>query len=715
MLRALGKKARQVLREELLAGLQARGLVRVGAGGGVEERCYRWTVPCREAHTNSLYIHHTIGGVGRDSVAVTVGLLHALERLQPGIGYFRPIDQTTIGGHRSKLIKSVFKMKDDPASMQGVTQERAYELVTNDKIDDLLEEVLKAYEACRANHDFVVIEGTSLRGVGDDTVTLNAKIAQTLGASALLVTDAGIACGMEDKVKNWDDLDWERRVVNNVRLSDLVFNREHVDVVGAIVHRTPQAQRKDKLLRQMFEELKIPYAGALPEDAILRSVQVQDVAKKLGAKLLYPVEDEEVAMSTEVTQYLVATLQLSDLLRYLPRHVDPTKGSVVITSAARVDILLGLIHLHESKSDANIATVVLSGGNPPPKEVHDLLKARNSATLPILSSPQLTFETAAALANVEGYISAKTPLKVERAQTLFDDNIDMNVIKDAMFKERPVRMNSKLFQHNLFTRAKQQIQTIVLPEGEEPRTVQAAGTVMRRGLCNLILLGNREKIETLAKQFRVDLSQVRIVDPRDSSETEKYAKNFYESRKHKGVTLEQAHNIVVEDVNYFGTCMVAAGDADGMVSGAVHTTANTVRPALQIIKTLPGIPVVSSVFFMCLPGKVLVYGDCAINSDPSSEELAAIAVASADTAAAFGITPRVAMLSYATGDSNKGPLIQKVIDATAIARKQRPELLIEGPLQYDAAVDPVIAKTKMKGVESNVAGKVITAPSIKLH
>ncbi|KAG0612694.1 hypothetical protein M758_6G046400 [Ceratodon purpureus] len=705
MLRALGKKARQVLREELLAGLQARGLVRVGAGGGVEERCYRWTVPCREAHTNSLYIHHTIGGVGRDSVAVTVGLLHALERLQPGIGYFRPIDQTTIGGHRSKLIKSVFKMKDDPASMQGVTQERAYELVTNDKIDDLLEEVLKAYEACRANHDFVVIEGTSLRGVGDDTVTLNAKIAQTLGASALLVTDAGIACGMEDKVKNWDDLDWERRVVNNVRLSDLVFNREHVDVVGAIVHRTPQAQRKDKLLRQMFEELKIPYAGALPEDAILRSVQVQDVAKKLGAKLLYPVEDEEVAMSTEVTQYLVATLQLSDLLRYLPRHVDPTKGSVVITSAARVDILLGLIHLHESKSDANIATVVLSGGNPPPKEVHDLLKARNSATLPILSSPQLTFETAAALANVEGYISAKTPLKVERAQTLFDDNIDMNVIKDAMFKERPVRMNSKLFQHNLFTRAKQQIQTIVLPEGEEPRTVQAAGTVMRRGLCNLILLGNREKIETLAKQFRVDLSQVRIVDPRDSSETEKYAKNFYESRKHKGVTLEQAHNIVVEDVNYFGTCMVAAGDADGMVSGAVHTTANTVRPALQIIKTLPGIPVVSSVFFMCLPGKVLVYGDCAINSDPSSEELAAIAVASADTAAAFGITPRVAMLSYATGDSNKGPLIQKVIDATAIARKQRPELLIEGPLQYDAAVDPVIAKTKMKGVESNVAGK----------
>jgi len=704
MLRALGKKARRVLREELIAGLQEHGVVRLRSGrnqAGVQN--FAWEAS-RESHTNSLYMHHTIGGVGRDSVAVTVGLLHALERLQPGVGYFRPIDQTTIGGHRSKLIQKVFKMKDDLASMQGVTQERAYELVTNDNIDDLLEEVLKAYEACKANHDFVVIEGTSLKGAGDDTITLNAKLAQTLGSSALLVTDAGIACGKPDKEKNWDDWQWEKQVVNNARLSDLIFRREHVDVVGAIVHRTPLSKMKDENLRKLFGEMNIPFAGALPEDPILSCVQVQDVAKTLGAKLLYEVEDEEIAMSTEVDNYLVATLQLSDLLNYLPHHVDPTKGSVVITSASRVDILLGMIHLHESKADTNIAAVVLTGGNPPPKEVHELLKARHAGTLPILSSPQLTFQTAAALANVEGYITSKTPIKVERAQTLFDDNIDMGLIKDAMFQERPVRMNSKLFQHNLFSRAKQQIQTIVLPEGEEPRTIQAVGTVMRRGLCNLILLGNKEKIETLAKQFRVDISQAQIIDPRNSPDTEKYAKGFHEARKHKGLTLEQARNTLLEDVNYFGTCMVSEGVADGMVSGAVHTTANTVRPALQIIKTLPGMPVVSSVFFMCLPGRVLVYGDCAINSDPSSEELAAIAVASADTAAAFGITPRVAMLSYATGDSNKGPLIQKVIDATAIARKLRPDLLIEGPLQYDAAVDPVIAKTKMKGADSKVAG-----------
>jgi phosphate acetyltransferase len=422
--------------------------------------------------------------------------------------------------------------------------------------------------------------------------------------------------------------------------------------------------------------------------------------------MLYEVEDEGIALSTEVAQYVVGTLQLSELLNFLPLHTDPTKGSVVITSASRVDILLGLIQLHESKSPSSLAAVVLTGGRPPPKEVDALVKGGASkGTLPILSSPLPTFETAAALANVEGYITAKAPRKIERAQMLFDDHIDINMIKRAILQERPVRMNSKLFQYNLFSRAKQQPQTIVLPEGDEPRTLQAAGAIIRRGLCNLILLGNKQKIETMAKQFHVDISAARIVNPEQSPDLEKYAHSFYEARKHKGMTLEKAREILLEDVNYFGTVMVAAGDADGMVSGAIHTTSNTVRPALQIIKTQPGLPVVSSVFFMCLPGKVLVYGDCAINSNPSSEELAAIAVASADTAAAFGITPRVAMLSYATGDSNTGPLIQKVIDATAIAKKKRPDLQIEGPLQYDAAVDPAIAKTKMKGADNPVAGK----------
>lgn len=212
-------------------------------------------------------------------------------------------------------------------------------------------------------------------------------------------------------------------------------------------------------------------------------------------------------------------------------------------------------------------------------------------------------------------------------------------------------------------------------------------------------------MEDLAKEFQVDLSHAQLIVPSQSELLEKYAQNLYEARKHKGMTYDEALKSVSQDVNYFGTCMVAAGDADGMVSGATHTTANTVRPALQLIKTEPGLKLASSVFFMCLQGKVLVFGDCAINQDPTSEELAEIAIASAKTAADFGIEPRVALLSYATGDSNQGPIIQKVADAATIAKKRQPGLLIEGPLQYDAAVSPETAKIKLKGKMSSVAGK----------
>ncbi|GBG66313.1 hypothetical protein CBR_g58804 [Chara braunii] len=281
----------------------------------------------------------------------------------------------------------------------------------------------------------------------------------------------------------------------------------------------------------------------------------------------------------------------------------------------------------------------------------------------------------------------------------------MDIISKALSKERKVRMNPKLFAHTLFQQAKSMTQHIVLPEGVEPRVLQAAAEIVRRGLCEVTLLGDEEKIKTATKQLRLDISRCKIVEPATSPHLDRYAEDLYQKRKHKGMTLDEARDQLMNDVNSFGTAMVAAGDADGMVSGAIHTTANTVRPALQIIKTHPDTKLVSSVFFMCLPDKVLVYGDCAINTDPTAEELAVIAVTSADTAMAFGIEPRVAMLSYATGDSNTGPIVQKVADAAAIAKQKRPDLMIEGPIQYDAAVNPETAKTKFKGRPSEVAGK----------
>ncbi|XP_024530181.1 uncharacterized protein LOC9660299 isoform X2 [Selaginella moellendorffii] len=287
----------------------------------------------------------------------------------------------------------------------------------------------------------------------------------------------------------------------------------------------------------------------------------------------------------------------------------------------------------------------------------------------------------------------------------FADNIEIEALKRNMPEENAAPVSPLLFRNSLFSRAKENNQVILLPEGDEPRTVQAAGFILQHGLCSLILLGEREKLLEAAKVYNVDLRSAIIKDPSDPQELEKYATVYYQTRKHKGMTLEKAREILGNDPITLGTCMVSAGDADGMVCGAVHTTANTVRPALQIIKTDPATPIVSSVMFICLEDAVVAYADVAINASPSADELATIAIASADTVTAFGLEPRVALLSYATGDSNAGPLVQKVADAASIARSRRPDLLLEGPFQYDAAVNAAAAKIKLKGKNSEVAGK----------
>eukprot|EP00850_Spirogloea_muscicola_P006145 SM000029S10440 [mRNA] locus=s29:178187:183224:- [translate_table: standard] len=697
-------------------------------------------------------------------------------------------------------MRAALRLSSDPQEMHGTTQDEAIRKIAAGRTDELLDDILRAYEAYRARHDFVVVEGTSLKD-GQNTTTLNAQIASMLGAPALLLVDAGVAAGegltaggslpppigssREEEVRAaWDELDWETDVTNSALMGKRALESEHVDVLGALVHRVPPSSRKGDELRRQLADAGVPLIGAIPEDATLQALQVQDVVGALKAEPLYGTE-HEAALSTEVTRVIIATPQLADLLGLLPRRApaaevtcfqlpaesssalqaedafivqieciglygDPTKGSVVLASASRTDVLLGMHALHESHSLSNIAALVLTGGTRPGPAVDTLIRNRmEEGTLPVFCVSTPTYEAAIAVSQAEGHIRPTSTRKIERAQVLFDDNVDMDLLRTMLLKERAVRMNPKLFQHTLFQHAKGCRQHIVLPEkwllihsqGEELRTIHAAGEVMRRGLADLTLLGNQERIQGLAKQHHVDLGGVQIVNPPASPKLEDYTRELYDARKHKvidactvwsrsrgkaaGVSKEaltastrgnstsrwarmkspEAREQLVADVNFYGTAMVAAGDADGMVSGAIHTTANTVRPALQVIKTQPGSPLVSSVFFMCLPDRVLVYGDCAINTEPTAEELSYIATASADTAAAFGLEPRVAMLSYATGDSNKGPAIQRVIDATKLAKERRPDLKIEGPLQYDAAVNPQTAQTKLKGRHSEVAGQ----------
>jgi phosphate acetyltransferase len=324
---------------------------------------------------------------------------------------------------------------------------------------------------------------------------------------------------------------------------------------------------------------------------------------------------------------------------------------------------------------------------------------------PVLLAREPLQEVLASLRGLEGGdVLPSSAGKIERAKTLFARHVDGEALAAAL-QAPPAsqRQTPKAFMHTLQRRCTESRQRIVLPEGTEPRVLHAAEQITRRGLADIVLLGPEEDIKAEADKLGADISNCTIEDPATSPRQQKYVDLLCEARKHKGTTSDMARDML-EDVNYWGTLAVAAGDADGMVSGAVHTTAATIRPGMQVLRS-KAIPLVSSVFFMCLPDRVLVYGDCAVNVSPSAKDLAHIAIASADTAAAFGVDPpRVAMLSYSTGASGRGAEVEKVKEAVALVKEQRPDLSVEGPLQYDAAVDPAVAAVKIKG-DSDVAGR----------
>ncbi|WP_112238645.1 phosphate acetyltransferase [Kribbella monticola] len=623
---------------------------------------------------SSVYVASVEGYTGKSTVAL--GVLQELSKRVERVAVFRPIVRPDAASYGGRDYVLDLLISHDAVSLSydecvGVS----YDEVHRDP-DAALDQIVQRYRAVADRGDPVVIVGSDYTDVGTPTeFSYNARIAANLGAPVLLVLN-GSGRGPEDL-----------RTLTDITAAELAAN--HGSLFAVIANRV-DADRLEPIVAAL-SEADVP-AYAIPEEPLLSAPAVADLMSAVDGRLL---SGDPRLLSREASGLVIAGMTMPNVLDRL------FEGAAVITAADRPEVVVGVLMANASQNFPQISAIFLNGGFALPPQILRLIEGVGN-TLPLIETDLGTHATSTALTAVRGRLTKDSPRKVNTALALFDQYVDGAALLDRLAVARSSAVTPLMFEHQLIDEAVADRKHIVLPEGEEERILRAADVLLRRGVAELTLLGDRVLISAKAAGLGVDISAARIVSPDDEELGERFAAEYHRLRRHRGVELEQARD-VVKDVSYFGTMMVQLGLADGMVSGSVHTTAHTIRPALEIVKTLPDVSVVSSVFFMCLENQVLVYGDCAVNPDPSAEQLADIAISSAATAAAFGIEPRVAMLSYSTGTSGSGTDVEKVSKATSIVRERVPALLVEGPIQYDAAIDSAVAKTKLP--ESSVAGR----------
>jgi phosphate acetyltransferase len=617
----------------------------------------------------SLYVTSPEGETGKGMVAL--GALDLLTRRVGRIGVFRPIVRSDDRPDYVLELLLDHQGVDMPyESAAGVS----YDRVHSDP-DAAMSTIVDRYHEAAADRDAMIVVGSDYTGVGSPTeFSYNARVAANLGAPVLLVVH-GRGRSPSD-VRTVADVATTEIAARYGRLLAIVANRVDPDQLDAV---------RDALAGP------VP-AYVIPQEPFLTAPTVGDLLEACGGTLR---SGDPEMLSREAIDVLVGAMTLPNVL---DRLVD---GGVVVTPSDRVDVLLGVLMAHASQTFPVLAGVFLNGGFDIPPQIEQLV-AGMGPRLPIVTTQGDTYPTATRLASARGRLSKDSPRKVERALTLFEKHVDGGELLTRLDVTRSDVVTPLMFEHELLDRARTNRRHIVLPEGDEERIIRAADTLLRREVADLTMLGDPDLVKAKADQLGLDIGPARVLDPHDPELLERFATEYSALRAHKGVTVDMARDVVV-DVSYFGTMMVLLGLADGMVSGSVHTTAHTIRPAFEVIRTAPGVSIVSSVFFMCLPDRVLVYGDCAVNPEPTAEQLADIAISSATTAAQFRIDPRIAMLSYSTGESGSGAEVDKVRKATMLVRDRRPDLSVDGPIQYDAAVDASVAETKLPG--SQVAGR----------
>ncbi|MFC3501124.1 phosphate acetyltransferase [Micromonospora krabiensis] len=618
----------------------------------------------------SVYLTSVGSGGGKSTIAL--GLAELLSRQVGRIGVFRPLIAGTGPDPILALLRDRYRIDLPPADLAGATYAEATALVSDGRREELISRVVERYRAVERQCAAMVVVGSDFDDTGDPArpreLAFNARLATEFGSVVVPVVDgfgqepAAIAAAARGAYHDLADLG--------------------ATVLAVIANRVPGPMT--------LPDLPVP-AYAIPEVPTVSAPTVAEVATALDATLL---AGDESALSRDVLAYVVGAAHVPILLDHL------TPGALVITPGDRADLLVAASAAHVA-GQVSLAGLVLTLGEQPDPRVMRLVEELNTG-LAVLSVETDSYDTVAASSRIEGRPSPGNPRKVEAALGTFERHVDTDDLARRLRVSRATRVTPLMFENELIDRARTRRRHLVLPEGGEERVLRAAEVLLRRGVAELTLLGRPDDIARRARELGVDVDDAHVVDPLTSDWRDDFAAEYARLRAHRGVTAELAHDIVAQP-NYFGTLMVSTGHADGMVSGATHTTAATIRPAFEIIRTVPGVSVASSVFFMLLADRVLVYGDCAVNRDPDAAQLADIAISSADTAARFGIEPRVAMLSYSTGSSGAGEDVEKVAAATALVRERRPDLLVEGPIQYDAAIDPSVAATKLPG--SPVAGR----------
>ncbi|ALG86200.1 phosphate acetyltransferase [Gordonia phthalatica] len=619
----------------------------------------------------SIYVASAEGDTGKSTVAL--GALMVLTAAGGRVGVFRPISRGTAdeGDYILDLLHQYASVEIPYEQCIGVH----YDDVHADP-DAAIGEIVARYHAVAEQCDNVLVIGSDYTDVASPSeLSFNARIAANLSAPIILV------------VKAYDRTPAEVKAVADLLLADI--KTAHASTVGIVANRCNPDRRTAVAAALQGTGIK---SWALPEEPLLVAPTMAELCDALDGTRYSGDLD---LMDREALDVMVGGMTVEHILERL------SESLVVIAPADRSDVLLALVNADAAAGFPRLAGIVINGGLRPHPMIDALVKGLRP-TLPIIACEHGTYETARIASNTRGAMARGSFSKIDAAIGLMEKYVSPAELIAELDLHKPEVMTPQMFEYQLIKQAKSDPQRIVLPEGNDDRILRAAERLIRRSVAKLTLLGDPDAVLRRASELGIDLSDVEIIDPATSPLADEFAPLYVELRKHKGMTLERASE-VVRDESYFGTMLLHTGRVDGMVSGAAHTTAQTIRPAFEIIKTVPGVSTVSSVFFMCLADEVLVYGDCAIVPDPTAEELADIAMQSAQTAAAFGIEQRVALLSYSTGGSGSGKDVDKVAAATAIVREKAPDLLVEGPIQYDAAVEPTVAASKMP--DSPVAGQ----------